>query len=671
MKIRLFNKYLVIGIFLLLIGASVLPSIGGINNIDDKSIITLYTYNRDGINKCEVELSKDISEEISVMFDELKNKIISDPHSNETQELKNDFVEILDIYELIPNEISKDYVISLLNPKWAEKPRNSPLGPFSHTGSSFLCSIAGEGGGFLLPPVMLPRPRLAAIWASIFEYSFSIAANLYTGDGFAAAGPQFGIALGFMGIGLSFAVPGQTSVFGFGGYALAAFVGAKYVENYPPNRQPVISDENPPNGAWSVPISLSELTFRISDPDNDRMSYWVTTEPDIGSGQGINKKGGEYSIPVSGIENDKLYCWTVTVSDGSETVEKRYGFITKGRPPFDPFEEGWKYRKKIIIEDSQVTGDLLEFPLLFSLIDSNLRDKAQTDGDDILFMDESGIANKLYHEIETYDYSSGELVAWIRIPNLSSQNNTVLYMYYGNSGCSSQQFPEKVWNSNYRSVWHLSDKSGQILDSTFNNNDGSNSGASYGAFGKISKALDFECSDPDKTTFPHSSSLEIDSEVTIELWFKPESFTYDRGTLCTKLSGYYTNILKTGQVSVYTYWNNGGTRGKSSYMDANTPMTIGSWHHIAWSESSNGLRKIFINGVLDAQGKYEASIWSEQSITYMGHNDYNNKDRRVDGILDEVRISNIERSEDWVSTSFNNQNNPLSFYTVGLEESGP
>ena len=37
------------------------------------------------------------------------------------------------------------------------------------------------------------------------------------------------------------------------------------------------------------------------------------------------------------------------------------------------------------------------------------------------------------------------------------------------------------------------------------------------------------------------------------------------------------------------------------------------------------------------------------------------------GTIDEVRISNIARSKDWVVTSFNNQGSPSTFYVVGAE----
>ena len=41
------------------------------------------------------------------------------------------------------------------------------------------------------------------------------------------------------------------------------------------------------------------------------------------------------------------------------------------------------------------------------------------------------------------------------------------------------------------------------------------------------------------------------------------------------------------------------------------------------------------------------------------------------GIIDEVRISNSITSFDWVSTEYNNQNDPSSFLSFGPKETGP
>jgi len=38
------------------------------------------------------------------------------------------------------------------------------------------------------------------------------------------------------------------------------------------------------------------------------------------------------------------------------------------------------------------------------------------------------------------------------------------------------------------------------------------------------------------------------------------------------------------------------------------------------------------------------------------------------GSIDEVQISNIGRSSEWIKTSYNNQNNPSTFYSLGAQE---
>jgi hypothetical protein len=41
------------------------------------------------------------------------------------------------------------------------------------------------------------------------------------------------------------------------------------------------------------------------------------------------------------------------------------------------------------------------------------------------------------------------------------------------------------------------------------------------------------------------------------------------------------------------------------------------------------------------------------------------------GCVDEVRISGIVRSEEWIETTYNTINDPSNFYSVGPEESPP
>jgi len=165
------------------------------------------------------------------------------------------------------------------------------------------------------------------------------------------------------------------------------------------------------------------------------------------------------------------------------------------------------------------------FPVLISITsDDNLRttanggDVEHSLGYDIIFRDSVGLT-QLDHEIEDYDGSNGKLVAWVRIPTLKCSDDTVIYMYYGNS-CTiyPTENPEGVWDSNYKAVWHLKEDGDEIgydyRDSTSNSNHGQG-GKGVSEFvpsrvdGKIAYGQDF-------VIMPDSNSNDVDEGQLID-----------------------------------------------------------------------------------------------------------------------------------------------------------
>ena len=124
------------------------------------------------------------------------------------------------------------------------------------------------------------------------------------------------------------------------------------------------------------------------------------------------------------------------------------------------YNTSWKYRKKIIIDHTKVSGDLTNFPVLISRTDTDWKDTGnggyvgQSDGGDFVFTSSDG-TTALNYEIEKYTSTSGELVAWVKIPTLSSVSDTDIYIYYGNVSVADQQNSVGVWDSNYQVALHL------------------------------------------------------------------------------------------------------------------------------------------------------------------------------------------------------------------------
>jgi len=74
MQNKIVRKGLVAGIFVLFIGASFSSVIGSsFKSEQDVSSLTFYTFSRTSTKKCNVEVDSVVAEEISSMFEDLKN----------------------------------------------------------------------------------------------------------------------------------------------------------------------------------------------------------------------------------------------------------------------------------------------------------------------------------------------------------------------------------------------------------------------------------------------------------------------------------------------------------------------------------------------------------------------------------------------------------------------
>lgn len=91
------------------------------------------------------------------------------------------------------------------------------------------------------------------------------------------------------------------------------------------------------------------------------------------------------------------------------------------------------------------TEPLLGFPLEVPITDRNLAEHAQASGNDFLFTAKDG-QTKLSHEIRNWDVSTGRLVAVVKIPSLSPTEDTVIFLYYGNADCASQEDSDGLWS---------------------------------------------------------------------------------------------------------------------------------------------------------------------------------------------------------------------------------
>ena len=339
------------------------------------------------------------------------------------------------------------------------------------------------------------------------------------------------------------------------------------------------------------------------------------------------------------------------------------------------YNPSWSHRRKITIDHTKVSGgvDLTNFPILVKLTsDAGLAARAQTDADDILFTSADG-TTKLSHEIETYTSGTGALIAWVKIPTLSASVDTVIYLYYGNASASNQQDGTGTWDTSFQGVWHLKeDPSGaspQTRDSTSNTNHGTSAGSMTTGdlvSAKVANGLDFDGVN-DVVNAGSGASLNA-TTFTYSAWVYPRSAGgQSDGRIMHKGSDSARRQL---QIS------SGGTFDATLYVDwattpaeaqgANNSLTQNQWQYVSGTYDPTDGPRVFVNGVEIAYASRAVGAGSTTDVTGLNFHIGNRAtpDKGWDGILDEVRVSNVRRSVGWLTTEYNNQSSPGTFYTV-------
>jgi hypothetical protein len=381
----------------------------------------------------------------------------------------------------------------------------------------------------------------------------------------------------------------------------------------------------------------------------------------------------------TGLTNGTAYYFVVTAVDSSG--QSGYSGQASATPTAgSSWSNGYASRRAITISHTQVPNtDQSNFPVLISLPPNTYADLkttanggsvTNTNGYDILFTSDAAGTLPLAYERESYSGSTGAMIDWVRVATVSHTTNTVIYLFYGNSSVTTDQSnPSGTWDSNYVGVWHL--PNGTTLsanDSTSNANNGAITGATA-TTGQIDGAASLSGTSQ-YITVGDGSSLRITGNITIEAWINPTDFSDYNGIL-GKTAGAGGNIpapydfYLTSGGGIPEFFSGNGTA--YSNVSGSSPPTTGVWSHIAVT-LSGGTVAHYLDGSNNGSGTGTATPGDGGTAAVIGSR--TDHATMFKGGIDEVRVSNIARSADWIATEYNNQSSPSTFYTVGAALTG-
>lgn len=341
---------------------------------------------------------------------------------------------------------------------------------------------------------------------------------------------------------------------------------------------------------------------------------------------------------------------------------------------------GYTYQRVLTINPANVTSTVTNFPVLFQSSNVTLSTAAvgghlfNPNAFDLGFYSDASCASSfaLNWDSETVNTTgSAQANYWIRVPTVSSNTVTTIYLCYGNSSVTSYLGNSTAtWDSNFVAVWHLADNNSgtQATDSTSNGNNATSVITSSGihASGQIDGAylINSNAATPSIAT---SSSLNIPTDLTISVWAKYSStgdnYLFDGGAYANTY-GFAYGILSAGRISYFS--GAAGTWVEStsnSYNDNVLHYDVISLHASTAS--------FYKDSVLDGTPNSEHSGASFTGNRAIGNYAGGGGGNFANGILDELRVSNIARSAGWIQDEYATESAPNTFMTIGPEIGPP
>jgi len=288
------------------------------------------------------------------------------------------------------------------------------------------------------------------------------------------------------------------------------------------------------------------------------------------------------------------------------------------------------------------TAVVEEFPILLRLHrDFFDFSQAHPDGDDLRFTTSQG--QLLAAQLDHWNPSAGEAAVWIRVPRIVGNARQVLNMYWGNSAAQRDSRPVFDATNGYAAVVHL----GEPLQDDLGTLTLTNAGTTL-ASGRIGPGRHFaeqrgiaggeQITGLPEGSAPSSSSAWIRVErpnVTLLGWGNEQA----QGKVVMQ-------FRSPPHINMDCYFSDGNVASPDS-------LKLNTWTHVVHTYDS-GTARIYVDGVLAATSQNRAAPLNVRNPArfWLGgwYGNYS-----LAGDLDEVRISKVARTADWIRLEFENQ----------------
>ncbi len=304
-------------------------------------------------------------------------------------------------------------------------------------------------------------------------------------------------------------------------------------------------------------------------------------------------------------------------------------------------------------------------------------DSTNVNGYDIVPVVSTSDGTPLAFQTLAYDGTAGSI--WMAVNKSLSTSTTPVVLCVGNSSITTNQGSTAAWDSSFTGVWPLNNNAATttVTEYTSHGNTGTNNANTsskttsgpYGSFSSFGKALTYNGSS-DFTSLTSSSDYQFGTEYTWQMWIKAAALTgtqnsdtiLDRsdGMAITGGQGYLFalgNQLVTPGVLIAITSGAGG----ASMSSGTAVLTSGSWSCVSFKKLAGMNQGNYTIDGTTGTGGFFTPVTGSHTL-FLG------KDQAATLFLDadvaDVRISNVERSDDWIAATCANGSDPSTFASV-------
>jgi hypothetical protein len=366
---------------------------------------------------------------------------------------------------------------------------------------------------------------------------------------------------------------------------------------------------------------------------------------------------------------------TVTATNANGCTNSSYQTVLVTKP----FANNYAFSQAITLNTNLIgiSTTLTNFPALVYIQEDALKSGVNcanniqfpsggTSGYDFAFTTSTG-TDELFYQVESFNATTGTLLAWVQVPSVTSAA-TLLKFYFGSlTPAHDATFARGTWTSDYQLIYHFNEASTAILDATANQK-GATATNAVTTTGKITSAYTFNGT---STKIVSALPVDVTGTFTLSGWAYVTDFatSTDQKIVTNEASltsggyklGYYGTSTTTVKAEVETRTNTGALSLNRNEAGG-TVVTTGSWHYVQGIYNGTNFLTYF-DGAVDRSTTAGAAAGVGGPV-YIG-SDFAAANF-FKGVMDEIRISNVVKSADWIKAEYYNQNNPTTFTTTDV-----